>query len=103
MALTLVPEQFITNSKVYLGLRSAFWRMKYNNDRVSIRSVVDQLWHIALLIEDGDLSDAEKRLRQAQDKLAQALKNGASNEEINKLLDEPSNCLSPIYAIYGKK
>ena len=43
---------------------------------------------IALGIEEGDLSAAEKRLRQAQEALKQALESGASDEEIDKLMKE---------------
>jgi uncharacterized protein (TIGR02302 family) len=43
------------------------------------------MWQVALGIEDGNLSAAEKRLRQAQEALKNALQNGASQEEIEKL------------------
>ena len=46
------------------------------------------LWEVALGIEDGDLSAAEKRLRQAQQTLQDALKNGASDAEIDKAMAE---------------
>src|SRR5690606_22569797 len=53
-----------------------------------LRDVVDYLWEIALTIEDGGLSDAEQRLRQAQEALRQGLENGASDEEIGRLMAE---------------
>ncbi len=34
-----------------------------------LREVADYMWEMALSIEDGDLSAAEKRLRQAQEAL----------------------------------
>ena len=43
---------------------------------------------MATQIEDGNVSDAEARLRQAQEALRQALERGASDEEIKKLTDE---------------
>lgn len=46
------------------------------------------LWDIATLIEDGNLSDAKERLRQAQERLEQAMRDGASDEEIAKLMDD---------------
>ena len=54
----------------------------------ALRDVVSYLWQIALGIEDGDLSAAEKRLRQAQQALKEALERGASDEEIDKLMKE---------------
>lgn len=87
-ALTLEPEGFIDDARVYLGLRSVYHRLGLGHDRAAMRSSVDQLWQIALRIEDGSLSDAERRLKEAQDKLAKALEDGASEEEIKQLMSE---------------
>jgi uncharacterized protein (TIGR02302 family) len=87
-ALTIAPERFIEDLRVYLGLRSIYHRLDADKSRAGLRSVIGQLWHIALRIEDGDLSDAERRLREAQDKLAKALEEGASEEEIARLMQE---------------
>jgi uncharacterized protein (TIGR02302 family) len=87
-ALTVAPERFIQDKVVYLGLRSAYWRLKIRDDRQGLTSVVDQLWEIALRIEDGDLSDAERALRMAQERLMKALEEGASDDEINRLVQE---------------
>lgn len=46
------------------------------------------LWDLAVELEEGDLSDALARMRQAQDKLAEAMKNGASDDEIAQLMQE---------------
>jgi uncharacterized protein (TIGR02302 family) len=54
----------------------------------ALRDVVSYLWVIALGIENGDLSVAERRLHQAQEALKQALENGASDQEIDKLMKE---------------
>src|SRR5262249_30163978 len=53
-----------------------------------LRSVVDYLWEVAVLIEDGTMSDAERELRAAQDALRQALESGAPDEEIRRLTDK---------------
>ena len=50
-------------------------------------TLADALWDTALLIEDGGLGDALERMRQAQERLAQAIRNGASPDEIQKLMD----------------
>ncbi|MEM7619936.1 MAG: TIGR02302 family protein [Pseudomonadota bacterium] len=102
-ALTLAPEIFSKNKMVYLGLRSAYWRMNYNSDRKTIQSVVNQLWEIALLIEDGDLSDAEKNLRQAQQELADALQNKASDAEIKQLLNKLRQAVNRFLQALAKK
>ena len=41
-------------------------------DAASRRSVVDLLWELALFIEDGSLSMAERKLRDLQQELQQA-------------------------------
>ena len=43
---------------------------------------------MATQLEDGNVSDAETALRQAQDALRQALERGASDEEIKKLTED---------------
>ena len=88
-ALTYEPDGFITDRHAYLGLRSSFHRLQRDGTRATLRSVVDQLWHVALRIEDGGgLTDAERRLRDIQDQLSKALEEGASDEEIARLMQE---------------
>ncbi len=53
-----------------------------------LRDAADHLWEIALGIEDGDLSLADRRLRDAQQALSDALERNASDEEIARLMDE---------------
>ena len=62
--------------------------------RAGMKSVVDQLWHVALRLEDGNLSEAERRLREAQEKLAKALQEGATDEEIQQLMQELRQALN---------
>jgi uncharacterized protein (TIGR02302 family) len=88
------PEGFIDDLQVFLGLRSAYWRLKKEETRDTLNSVVAQLWHIALRIEDGDLTDAERALRAAQDALQQALRDGASDEEIQRLMQNLREALA---------
>ena len=53
-----------------------------------------ELWDIALMVEEGDLGDAKARLDRAQDRLDQAIKNGASPEEVQGLMDEMRKALN---------
>jgi uncharacterized protein (TIGR02302 family) len=52
-----------------------------------MRETVDNMWALAVAIEDGNITDVDKALRAAQDALKQALERGASDEEIKKLTD----------------
>jgi uncharacterized protein (TIGR02302 family) len=87
-ALLIEPEKFTPEPAVFLGLRTAATRLKLARNDDDLRSVVDYLWEIAVLIEDGTMSDAERELRAAQDALRQALERGASDEEIRKLTEQ---------------
>ncbi len=51
----------------------------------SLLEVAELLWAMALQIEDGDASQTLKDLRATEQKLRDALKNGASEEEIRDL------------------
>ena len=93
-ALTLEPEDFIEDLQVFLGLRSVYWRLQREDTRTARNSVIAQLWNVALRIEDGNLSDAERALRAAQDRLQQALRDGASDEEIQRLMQELRQALA---------
>ncbi len=102
-ALSITPERFIKDPKVYLGIRSAYWRMRIRRSRDIAQSVVDQLWDIARYIEDGNLSEAERQMKLAQQKLSESLQNNASGEEIRKLLAELRETVSRFLENVAKK
>lgn len=87
-ALTIRPDETINNASHFLGIETARIRLYQAKSDDDLRAVVDYLWEVALNIDKNSLSDAERRLKQAQDKLAEALENGASDEEIQKLMQE---------------
>ncbi len=86
-ALLVAPATFTPDTGQYLGLRSVARQLARANSKDTLRETVDSLWSLAVSIEDGDISDAEKALQAAQEALKQALENGASDEEIKKLTD----------------
>ncbi len=87
-AITLRPEETIPDLTQFLLIKSAQTRMLLAHDEESYRDTADYLWEIATGIEDGALSDAERRLREAQDALSEALRDGASDAEIARLMEE---------------
>lgn len=87
-ALTIAPEETIDDLTHFLAVTSARARVVQAFDDEMLREAADYLWEVALGIEDGDLSVAERRLRDAQRELAEALENGATDEEIQALMDE---------------
>jgi uncharacterized protein (TIGR02302 family) len=87
-ALMIEPELFMKETGVYLGMRMIAERLRRANSDDGLRDVSELMWALALQMEDGDLSDAERALRAAQENLQQALERGASEEEIKKLTEE---------------
>ena len=73
---------------IQLGLAIAGSRLRQARDAEDRRSVVDLLWELALMIEEGTLSVAERSLREIQDALQRALEEGASDDELQALMDE---------------
>ncbi|MBW9065352.1 TIGR02302 family protein [Rhizobium herbae] len=87
-ALMIRPDETIPNLTHFLLLQSAHTRMALARNDDMLRDAAGHLWEIALGIEDGDLALADKRLRDAQQKLSEALERNASDEEIAKLMQE---------------
>lgn len=87
-ALTLRAEDTIDNLSHYLGVMSVRSRLSQARSDDALREVVDYLWEIAVRIEDGTLTDAERRLQAAQEALREALERGADDEELQELMAE---------------
>lgn len=87
-ALTDFPEQFAPPASEYLGLRAALAKAKYARNDDDLRALVDYLWEMAVAIEDGTLTEAERTLKAAQEALREALERGASDEEIARLTQD---------------
>jgi uncharacterized protein (TIGR02302 family) len=73
---------------VFLGLTFARGALAEAQSDQDLVGVADFLWAMALQIEEGDATQAERDLRAAEQKLREALQRGASDEEIRKLMDE---------------
>jgi uncharacterized protein (TIGR02302 family) len=87
-ALAIRPEETIPRLTNYLLLQSALTRMKLAKGEEALKDTADYLWDIAVGMEDGDLSQAERDLRKAQQNLADALQRNAPDAEVKKLMDE---------------
>lgn len=79
------------NAGAYLVIRTAIRRLATGVGTETVPDeapeVVELLWQAALGLEDGDLSSALERLRQAQEALREALENG-TEEDIRKAMEE---------------
>jgi len=87
-ALTIAPDFFQTSASVYLGLRNARARLADAHGDADLLAVADLLWAMALRLEDGDASQAQRDLRAAEQRLREALERGADDAELRKLTQE---------------
>ncbi|MFV1878727.1 TIGR02302 family protein [Nioella sp.] len=90
-AITHRPDEFFDDEEVYRQVRSVIQRLEAAVDGISTETrdeVAQILWDAAIALEEGDLSDALEQLRRAQDRLAEAMRQGASDEEISQLMQE---------------
>ncbi|MBW8909647.1 MAG: TIGR02302 family protein [Mesorhizobium sp.] len=102
-AITLRPEDTFSNMSNYLAIMSARSRLKLSETDDQLRNVVSYLWEIALGIEEGNLSAAERRLRQAQQALQDAIKNGASDQEIEKAMKELREAMNQFLQEFAQR
>ena len=86
--LSVAPELFDTPANVYLGLKQARSSLAAARTDADLLDVAALLWTMAQQIEDGDASQAERDLRAAEKALREALKRGASEDEIKKLMQD---------------
>jgi uncharacterized protein (TIGR02302 family) len=102
-ALMIEPSLFTPRASEYLGLRTAVSRLSTARTDEDLLALADYLWEMALAIEDGDLSDSERALRQAQEALRQALERGASDEEIRRLTQDLRNALDRFLRDFAER
>lgn len=86
------PDDIFRSETAYLRLRVILRRLELFNDYGMSddqqAELAKAMWDLAILLEEGDLADALERLRRAQDRLSEAMKNGASDQEIAELMQE---------------
>ncbi len=88
------PDHFFHDIVVALALRVAERRLIHDGSEEAVPQVQQLLWDTALRIEDGELSIAERDLRNIQRQLQEALAEGASDEEIQQLMDALEDAIS---------
>jgi len=96
-ALMIAPERFIDDASIYLGMRYVYRRLQEAEEDKALLEALDVMWDLALAIEDGDLSLAERALREAEEALRKALENGADEEEIKRLTQELRDAMDDYF------
>ncbi len=82
------PGTYGDDIVAFLSMRTAIARLMLDESAEAIPPLQQLMWETALRIEDGGLSLAEKDLRDAEKRLSEALDKNASDEELNRLMDE---------------
>ncbi|WP_375689025.1 TIGR02302 family protein [Pseudooceanicola sp. LIPI14-2-Ac024] len=92
-AITWQPEGLFRKDTHYLQLRTIMRRLDANVTHDTFTpekrdEIAQAMWDLALEIEEGDIDDAMERMRMAQERLNEAMKNGASPQEIARLMQD---------------
>ncbi len=88
------PDGLIKSSGHYLGMRLVASRLYDAREPDELKEIVGLMWDLALSIEDGDLSEALKKLEALRKELQKALAEGASQERIAELMAEMRQALN---------
>jgi len=85
-AVSYKPDDIFRSAVHYLRVKTILRRMENFADHGMTddqqAELATAMWDLALLLEDGNLEDARERLKRAQERLSEAMKNGASEQEI---------------------
>lgn len=85
-AITMAPEDgYFRDYAVFSGFRFARATLDVAREIEDTTDAADILWNVAMRAEYGDSADAKRALEEAQRRLAEAIRNGASPEEIARL------------------
>lgn len=87
------PEGVFRDYGDYLRLRAILRRLEAATTQASLpemaqEEIADALWDLAIALEEGDVGDALERMRRAQEQLSQAMRDGASDQEIARLMQQ---------------
>ncbi|PTQ73444.1 uncharacterized protein (TIGR02302 family) [Celeribacter persicus] len=90
-AVSVNPTEMFDEMTTYFRLRETIGQIEGREGRLTdeqLDTIADNLWDIALELEDGQLKEALARLHRAQERLSQAMRDGATPEEIERLMQE---------------
>ncbi len=91
-AITYLPEDYRLSASTYLNVRTIIRRYDAMlEDGLSAeeqKDITDYMWLVAQILEQGDVQSARERLQRAQERLSQAIQDGADPAEIDQLMEE---------------
>ena len=87
-AVTWRPDGFV-EPVLYQELRGGVGVLESGPLSTEARDrLAEALWEAAVQLEDGGLADALERMKRAQERLSEAIRQGANPDEIQRLMDE---------------
>ncbi|MCA0846443.1 TIGR02302 family protein [Salipiger thiooxidans] len=90
-AISYLPDDVFRSAVPYLRLRGVLRDLESSGAQMTGEQqdvLAKAMWDLALILEEGDLASALERLQRAQERLSEAMKNGASEQEIAELMQE---------------
>lgn len=87
------PAFFDEDKVVFLGLRIASVRLQRGDPKTAIPSVQQLLWDLAVRLEDGHTTLAQRDLRDVMQALQDAINRNAPDAEIERLTKELKNAI----------
>ena len=82
------PDSYRNDPVVQLGLRMGAARLAENGDKPTITDTQKLLWDLAMRLEGGAMSDAERAVEDARQQLRDAMQRQAGDEEIERLIQQ---------------
>jgi len=86
------PEDVFHTDTNYLRLRFILRRLEtfasFGISDIQQEELAQAMWDLAVRLEDGDVAGALARMQEAQERLSEAIKRGASDEEIAELMQD---------------
>ncbi|MCJ8140523.1 DUF4175 domain-containing protein [Falsirhodobacter halotolerans] len=87
-AVTFAPDDLFANQRAFLRLRAVIRALSPDLSPEDRDRIAEELWTIATMLEHGNDGDARARMARAQDRLSQAMRDGADPAEIEALMRE---------------
>ncbi|KAA8614131.1 TIGR02302 family protein [Salipiger aestuarii] len=90
-AIANLPDDLFRSAVPFLRMRAILGDLEQAGPGMPDATRADialAMWDLAMLLEEGDLASALERLQRAQERLNEAMKNGASDQEIAGLMQE---------------
>ena len=82
------PDSYRKDPVVQLGLRVGAARLAENGDKPTIVDTQKLLWDLAMRLENGAMSDAQRAVEDARQQLRDAMQRQAGDEEIERLIQQ---------------